>query len=111
MPPDPSFQKAPSTPLSLTSQSLDSSRSKTIMSRLWDYALSSQALQVYEERILQLVDILLERLDGFATTGEVIDLLTWIEYLGFDVRGKIALVSTKLESIVLHTSNADQESL
>ncbi|KAH7133887.1 cytochrome P450 [Dactylonectria macrodidyma] len=58
--------------------------------KLWDAALTPRALKVYEARILELVDVLLENFKKLSQSGEPVDIVRWAEYLGFDVMGKIA---------------------
>lgn len=65
--------------------------------KIWDAALTPRALKVYEGRILELVDILLDNFDKLSNSGEPFDLVRWVEYLGFDVMGKIAFVCRLLK--------------
>lgn len=66
--------------------------------KMWDAALTPRALKVYEGRILELVDILLDNFDKLSISGEPFDLVRWVEYLGFDVMGKIAFVRRHAET-------------
>ncbi|OCK83441.1 hypothetical protein K432DRAFT_467559, partial [Lepidopterella palustris CBS 459.81] len=58
--------------------------------KVWDNALTPQTLKVYESRVMELLDLLEKKSDGFAATGNLFDLVMWVEYLGFDVMGKIS---------------------
>lgn len=64
--------------------------------KIWDAALTPRALEVYESRTLDLMKIMLTKFDGFAESKTPIDLVQWVEFLGFDVMGKVAFVGVIL---------------
>ncbi|KAI9828870.1 MAG: hypothetical protein M1819_006485 [Sarea resinae] len=57
--------------------------------KAWDAAFQPKALKTYEPRMLQALDALCNKLDGFAEKGELVNLGDWIEYFAFDIMGDL----------------------
>lgn len=61
--------------------------------KVWDETFTPKALKVYEARISKILDDLVNRFDSFASTGEIVDLSLWSEYVLVDATGLVAFVS------------------
>lgn len=64
---------------------------------------SMSALLKMEPLVSNCVTVFVKKLDAFATTGETIDLASWLQYFAFDVIGEIT-VSFYLEVIADNAS-------
>ncbi|KAH8828634.1 cytochrome P450 [Flagelloscypha sp. PMI_526] len=59
--------------------------------RAWNRGLNSQALSVYEPRIILKADSLVSKLRQQAVSGASINMTAWCEFFAFDVMGDIGL--------------------
>lgn len=68
--------------------------------KVWDEVFTPRALRVYEGRILTVLEELATQFKNAAKAGQLVDLALWSERTLVDTTGKIAFVSSTLDSYI-----------